>query len=71
MAEGLKQIWEVRPQAAPNPGFMVQLKALERNVFGKCSETEVMQGQWKERLSNMKIKSDAKKAANPDMSVEE
>jgi len=50
---------------------MVQLKALERNIFGKCSETEVMQGQWKEKLSNLKIKSDAKKAANPDMTVEE
>lgn len=56
--EGLKLIWAVRQQAAPNPGFMIQLKALEKNVFGKTSETEVMQGEWKKKLTDLKIKAD-------------
>ena len=42
LKEGLELIWKVRPIAAPNPGFMVQLKALERNTFGTNSEVEVM-----------------------------
>ena len=37
-------VWAVRQKAAPNPGFMIQLKALERNCLGKTSDTEVMQG---------------------------
>ena len=56
--EGLKMIWKVREQAAPNPGFMIQLKALEKNVLGKTSETEVMQGQWRDKLTALKIKAD-------------
>ena len=47
-------VWKVRPIAAPNPGFMIQLKALEKNVLGKSSECEVMQGQWKEKLDALK-----------------
>ncbi len=40
----LDRIWKVRPIAAPNPGFMIQLKALEKNIFGELSDIEVMQG---------------------------
>ena len=45
--------WKVRSIAAPNPGFMIQLKALERNILGQTSECEVMQGQWKDKLENL------------------
>mmetsp|Transcript_18423 Transcript_18423/g.31508 ORF Transcript_18423/g.31508 Transcript_18423/m.31508 type:complete len:83 (+) Transcript_18423:619-867(+) len=47
-------IWEVRPIAAPNPGFMIQLKALEKNVLGQMSECDVMQGMWKEKMDALK-----------------
>ena len=29
---------------------MIQLKALEKNVLGECSDCEVMQGMWKEKF---------------------
>ena len=35
-------IQKVRPIAAPNPGFMVQLKALEKNVHGVLSDCDVI-----------------------------
>lgn len=44
LKDSLEHIWKVRPIAAPNPGFMIQLKALEKSVFGEVSECEVMQG---------------------------
>ena len=50
LKEGLEMCWKVRPIAAPNPGFMIQLKSLEKNVLGSLSDCEVMQGQWKEKL---------------------
>ena len=54
LKDGLEMVWKVRPIAAPNPGFMIQLKALEKNVLGVASECEVMQGQWKEKLDALK-----------------
>ena len=54
LATGLNMIREVRPIIQPNPGFMVQLKALERNLFGKLSKCEVLQGQWKEKYEEKK-----------------
>ena len=54
LKDGLDLIWKVRPIAAPNPGFMIQLKAFEKNVLGSTSECEVMQGQWKEKLDALK-----------------
>ena len=42
LATGLEMIRAVRPIVAPNPGFMIQLKALERSLFGDISECEVM-----------------------------
>lgn len=71
LSEGLKLIWQVRQQAAPNPGFMIQLKALEKNVFGKTSETEVMQGEWKEKLTQLKVKVDTQKEQRAGMSSAE
>ena len=53
LKDGLDLIWKVRPIAAPNPGFMVQLKALERNILGANSEVEVMQGDWKDKLDDL------------------
>ena len=53
-------IWKVRPIAAPNPGFMIQLKALEKNVMGDNSECEVMQGMWKDKLDALKAEKAAK-----------
>ena len=50
LKDSLDMIWKVRPVAAPNPGFMVQLKALERLVFGDNSDCELMLGVWKEKL---------------------
>ena len=47
-------VWKVRPIAAPNPGFMIQLKALEKNTLNQTSECDVMQGQWKEKLEALK-----------------
>lgn len=38
LAEGMAKIRQVRPVAAPNPGFMLQLKALEKSIFGQNSE---------------------------------
>lgn len=67
--EGLKLVWAVRQQAAPNPGFMIQLKALEKNVFGKTSETDVMQGEWKQKLTDLKIKSDTQKEKRAQMTA--
>lgn len=54
LKDGLEMIWKVRPIAAPNPGFMIQLKALEKNSLGVTSECEVMQGMWKEKLDALK-----------------
>ena len=54
LKDGLDMIWKVRSIAAPNPGFMIQLKALEKNVLGVTSECEVMQGMWKEKLDALK-----------------
>jgi atypical dual specificity phosphatase len=34
LKDGLEHVWKVRPIAAPNPGFMIQLKALEKSVHG-------------------------------------
>jgi atypical dual specificity phosphatase len=42
LKEGLELIWKVRPIAAPNPGFMVQLKALERAILGCNTEVDIM-----------------------------
>ena len=42
LKDSLDRIWKVRPIAAPNPGFMIQLKALEKKEFGKLSDIEVM-----------------------------
>jgi len=42
LKDGLEMIWKVRPIAAPNPGFMIQLKALEKNCIGNNSECDVM-----------------------------
>jgi protein-tyrosine phosphatase len=42
LKDGLDMIWKVRPIAAPNPGFMIQLKALEKDVFKMNSECDVM-----------------------------
>lgn len=56
-------IWKVRPIAAPNPGFMIQLKALEKNVMGDNSECEVMQGMWKDKLDALKAEKAAKTEA--------
>ena len=42
LKDGLDMIWKVRPIAAPNPGFMIQLKALEKDVFKENSECDVM-----------------------------
>ena len=35
---------------------MIQLKALEKNVLGECSDCEVMQGMWKEKFDSIKMK---------------
>ena len=35
---------------------MIQLKALEKNVLGECSDCEVMQGMWKEKFDAIKMK---------------
>ena len=56
LKDGLDKIWKVRPIAAPNPGFMIQLKALEKNTLGNNSECDVMQGMWKEKLDALKAK---------------
>jgi hypothetical protein len=54
LKDGLERVWKVRPIAAPNPGFMIQLKALEKNVLNQSSECDVMQGMWKEKLDALK-----------------
>ena len=59
----MDRIWKVRPIAAPNPGFMIQLKALERATLGSVSECEVMQGAWKEKLEALKKVKEEKAAA--------
>lgn len=61
LKDGLDLVWKVRPIAAPNPGFMIQLKALEKNTLGTTSECEVMQGDWKTKLEALK-KEKAEKA---------
>jgi hypothetical protein len=35
---------------------MIQLKALENNILGECSDCEVMQGMWKEKFDAIKMK---------------
>ena len=69
--EGLKMIWAVRPQAAPNPGFMIQLKALEKNVLGKTSTASVMQGDWKARLQQLEVKAQVQKEKRATMTTDE
>jgi len=64
LKDGLEQIQKVRPIAAPNPGFMVQLKALEKNVHGVMSECDVMQGMWKDKLAAMAKKKAEKEKAD-------
>lgn len=61
-------IWKVRPIAAPNPGFMIQLKALEKNALGVTSECEVMQGMWKEKLEALKKQKQEQTEAGEDVS---
>uniref|UniRef100_A0A7S3N0E2 Protein-tyrosine-phosphatase n=1 Tax=Strombidium inclinatum TaxID=197538 RepID=A0A7S3N0E2_9SPIT len=61
LKDALERIREVRPIAAPNPGFMIQLKALEKNVLGVMSDVDVMQGMWKDKLDQLK-KQKAEKA---------
>ena len=63
LKDALETIQKVRPIAAPNPGFMVQLKALEKNVHGVLSDCDVMQGMWKEKLAAMSKKKADKEAA--------
>lgn len=53
LKDGLDLIWKVRPIAAPNPGFMVQLKALERAILGSNTDVDVMQGDWKDKLDTL------------------
>ena len=71
LKDGLEQIWKVRPIAAPNPGFMIQLKALEKNIFGSISECEVMQGLWKEKLDALKKSKFSNQPEGPKISDEE
>lgn len=53
---------------------MIQLKALEKNVLGECSECEVMQGMWKEKFDAIKMKKveqskgDSDKKSDEDLS---
>ena len=54
LKDGLEHIWKVRPIAAPNPGFMIQLKALEKKTHGEISECEVVLGMWKTKLNALK-----------------
>jgi len=44
LKDGLERVKKVREVAAPNPGFMIQLKALEKHTLGRMSDCEVMQG---------------------------
>jgi hypothetical protein len=71
LKDGLELIWKVRPIAAPNPGFMIQLKALEKNVFGTISECEVMQGMWKEKLDALKKSKFSNQPDGPKLTDEE
>ena len=64
-------VWAVRPQAAPNPGFMIQLKALERTVMGQTSEAEVMQGDWKDKYKKLEIKAKEQKEKRATMTTDE
>ena len=68
LKEGLEMIWKVRPIAAPNPGFMIQLKALEKNCLGENSEIDIVQGMWKEKLDFI-MKQKAEKEKNAEMHV--
>jgi atypical dual specificity phosphatase len=48
----LGQIGRVRPQVAPNAGFLAQLKELERELFGSVSlEVEELPKREKDRLA--------------------
>ena len=53
---------------------MIQLKALEKNVLGECSDCEVMQGMWKEKFDAIKMKKieqskgDSDKKSDEDLS---
>jgi hypothetical protein len=68
LKDGLDLVWKVRPIAAPNPGFMIQLKALEKNVLGATSDCDVMQGMWKEKLDALKKEKAQKAEAGEDVS---
>ena len=69
LEQGLHHIWSVRPQAAPNDGFMVHLKAFEFTKFGKSSEITVLGGKFemiKEQALKMKAEKDSKKEEKED-----
>ena len=53
LKDALTRVKEVRPVAAPNPGFMIQLKTIEKATLGRMSECDVMQGHWKEQLEQL------------------
>ena len=46
LKDALELVWTVRPIAAPNPGFMTQLKAYEKEKLGNNSQISVMQGKF-------------------------
>ena len=54
LKEGLELVRAKRPIAEPNPGFIIQLKALEKELFGKLSEVPVF-------LSKKELTEDEKK----------
>ena len=68
LKDGLEKIWAVRPIAAPNPGFMIQLKALEKDTLNEVSECDVMQGMWKDKLDALKKEKEKKMEAGEDVS---
>ncbi|TFK51503.1 phosphatases II [Heliocybe sulcata] len=48
----LKQILQVRPQVSPNPGFLEQLKELEKESFGAVSlDVDALPKREKDRLA--------------------
>jgi atypical dual specificity phosphatase len=56
----LGQIVRVRPQVAPNAGFLAQLKELERELFGSVSlEVEELPKREKDRLALFDIENSA------------
>jgi hypothetical protein len=50
---------------------MIQLKALESNVLGECSDCEVMQGMWKEKFDAIKMKKAEQNKGDSDKKSEE